>query len=131
MNNAPPSPLSTLAITAIGSGIMVAMFQAASWKTVWVSRLVTALPILAALLVFLAVSGTDSERVCLTRTKEELQTYVVYTVVSFVFVLVWLACLDPAVAQTGSVRVGVCASGAIALAVWLVCMSALLLLVLS
>ena len=131
MSGSPESPFTTLAITAVGAGAICAALQASSWQNRHVARFVVALPLVALLLVFLTMTSPGTETVCLSKTKEELQIYLLYSLTSFVFVLVWLGCLDQAVYSCGSVKLGLLTSGITALLVWLLCMSGLLLFVLS
>lgn len=124
-------PLSSLAWTAIVSGCVCAALQAVSWRNQRVARFLAALPVLVVVLVFLAMTNSESDNNCLARAREELESYLIYSLISIVFVLVWLACINQAVLRIRSVKLGVCVSGAFALVVWLICMSVLLLFVLA
>ena len=85
----------------------------------------------AVLLVFLSMTSADPDHTCLSRTKEDLEVYLLYSLVSFVFVVVWIGCLDQAVYRLSSPKLGVLVSGLAAMIVWLMCMAALVLAVFS
>lgn len=131
MSVVPESPLTTLALTAFGAGVICAALQATSWQSKRIARFVVALPLVAVLLVFLSMTSAEPEHICLARTKEDLEVYLLYSLVSFVFVVVWIGCLDRAVYCLNSPKLGVLLSGVAAMTVWLVCMAALVLVVFS
>ena len=131
MSAVPECPLTTLALTALGTGLVCAALQATSWQSRQVARFIVALPLVAVLMVFISMTSAGPDHTCLARTREELEIYLVYSVVSFVFVLVWLGCLGQAVDRLDSTKLGVLASGLVALVAWVICMASLLLVVFS
>ena len=51
------------------------------------ARFLVALPVVVVELVYLASTNADSDNGCLARTREELQRYLVYSLISIVFVI--------------------------------------------
>jgi len=123
--------LRTLASTALGAGCVCAALQAAAVHSQRAARYIVALPVVIVALVYLAITNSESDHMCLARAREELQSYLAFSLISIVFVLVWLCCLEQATVRMASVRLGVCVSGACAMLVWFVCVSVLLLSVLA
>lgn len=117
---------SELLRVGVCGGAVIAALQAVAWRSQRAARLLLALPAAVMLLIFFVVRAPDGSSCC-ARTKEELTTYALYTVMSLVFMLVWLAALESAAGMLGSDAGGVCASGGLALLAWLACMAALLL----
>lgn len=121
------SGASELILVGVCGGAVAAALQAVAWRSQRAARLLLALPTAVVLLVFFIVRAPN-ESSCCARTKQELTTYALYTVMSLVFMLVWLAALETAAQMLGSDAGGVCASGGLALMAWLACMAALLVL---
>ena len=131
MSAAPQFPLTTIVWTAVGEGALCAAVQTTSWHNQRVARALVALPVVVVLLVFTAAHGANSDNPCMTRTRDELESYLAYSLISIVFILVWLAGLNQCASRLGSAKLGVCASGALALLVWFICILALIAFVFS
>lgn len=120
--------MKSLALTAFGAALLAVAVQAMAWKNMRVTRCILAFPLVTIFLVFFAITAASGAANGVSATlaaQRELLMYIMYTLASLVFALLWLAALPSAVRAFGC-GPGVCASGLFALSVWALGMGALL-----